>query len=455
MERSAAYKKWFYLFCVYVVLEGAFRKWILPSQSVALFLLKDVLLIVAFLATAANRDQAGIQIRRVAPIYQAYVFAWILFIIVRFFVDGFTFETLVGVRYYFAALPLVVLIPRIFVHFEQLEWFLEKAVLLAIPVMALAVVQYFSPIDSAINSYAWQASDEIGAGFGVESFDIGGNVVQDRARVTSTFSYISPYAAYLQFIMFAAIALLSLPRSKKSRWLCGFAAGLCLLNMFMNGSRATVVTTGILAVPILFLAVKRGSISLSGTVTAVTVIAVGITYFGTLDLFVARLEGATDAESRIVGALLMPFNTLQDASFVGAGVGSSFAGMGEYLGTGQIDDANFNEIIHDRVGIELGTIGYIFVLLLKVGGAVSVLHLALGSRNPSVQTWGLASAGYQISWVWVIPFYNSVGALLFFFFVSLYPMLRAHALGAVPRPARIGGPFPEMRQSQSTAALGR
>jgi hypothetical protein len=190
-------------------------------------------------------------------------------------------------------------------------------------------------------------------------------------------------------------------------------------------------------------------------VAAVTVIVVGITYFGTLDLFVARLEGATDAESRIVGALMMPFNTLQDASFAGAGVGSSFAGMGEYLGTGQIDDANFNEIIHDRVGIELGTIGYIFVLLLKIGGAASVLHLALGSRNPRVQTWGLASAGYQISWVWVIPFYNSVGALLFFFFVSLYPMLRAHALAANPGFAQFGESLRGIRQSRSKAMVGR
>ena len=54
-ERTLVRAALFYYF-VYLVFEGALRKWALPSLSNELFLLKDLLLAVAFVAYCFSRE---------------------------------------------------------------------------------------------------------------------------------------------------------------------------------------------------------------------------------------------------------------------------------------------------------------------------------------------------------------------------------------------------------------
>ncbi|MFZ3323612.1 MAG: hypothetical protein WA190_14665 [Usitatibacter sp.] len=440
------YTRLFYLFGIYVVLEGAFRKWVWPEGSTILFLVKDVLLCVALAAALGSGIKAPLAIRKIAPMYHVAVIAWIVAILARVLVDGLNFETLAGLRYYLAAVPLLVLVPRIFYELDFLETFAYRVALFSIPVLALGFVQYLSPLDAPINQYAWRYSVDEVSGFGVSGYEIGGRFLQDKARVTSTFSYISPYAAYLQFLLLTSLTLLTLSRNKRYRGVAGAVAGLAVLNMFMNGSRAAIVTTLVFCLPIVALAVQRRSISVTAALTAGIVVLAGVVWADALDLFLARVDSSGDTEVRISGAALMPLTTLRDTTFVGRGLGSSFAGMGEYTGTGLVDEAIFNEIIDDRVGIELGVPGYLFVLVLKIAAGLAFAHMAWQSRNAKVQAWSLASLGYQMAWLWQVPFYNSVGAILYFFFLGLYPVLKAHA----SRPST-----KESRSPAPTRTMGR
>jgi len=441
------YTRLFYIFGAYVVWEGALRKWVWPEGSTLLFVLKDVLLFAAVAALLGAGEKPQVQVRRVAPLYHAAVITWVVAILARIFVDGWTFETLVGLRYYLAPVPLLILVPRIFGDMDSLEKFAYRAAIFSLPVLALGFVQYLSPLDAPINQYAWRYSVDEVSGFGVTGYDIGGRFLHDRARVTSTFSYISPYAAYLQFLLFASLALLTLSTKTRVRWIAGAVSGLCILNMFMNGSRAAIVTTLVFCLPIIALAIQRRSISVTAALSAGIVVLAGIVWADALDLFIARVDSSGDAQSRIMGAALMPLATLRDTTFVGFGMGSSFAGMGEYTGTGLVEDAIFNEVIHDRVGIELGVAGYLFVLLLKVSVGLAFAHLAWQSRNAKVQAWSLASLAYQMAWLWQIPFYNSVGAILYLFFVGMYPVLKAYAAGA--------GANEELAKRATSRAAGR
>ncbi|HLX22614.1 MAG TPA: hypothetical protein VKR38_04635 [Usitatibacter sp.] len=421
------YTRLFYIFCAYVVWEGALRKWIWPEGSTVLFLLKDVLLFAALAALLGSGIKRPLPVGRIAPMYQMAIIAWVVATFARVFVDGLSFETVVGLRYYLSAIPMLILVPQIFADLDSLDRFAYRSAIFAVPVLALGFVQYLSPIDAPINQYAWRFSEDQISGFGVAGYDVGGRFLQDRARITSTFSYISPYAAYLQCILFASLALLTLSTTKRVRWIAGAVSGLCVLNMFMNGSRAAIVTTLVFALPIVALAIQRRSISVTAALAAGIVVLAGIVWADALDLFLARVDSSGDSDSRVWGAVNMPLATLRDTTFVGHGMGSSFAGMGEYTGTGLVENAIFNEVIHDRVGLELGVAGYVFVLVLKLAAGFAFAHLAWQSRNARVQAWSLASLAYQCAWLWQVPFYNSVGAVFYFFFVGLYPLLKAYA----------------------------
>lgn len=439
------FRKFVVLFIIVVIFEGAFRKWVLPEYGTEVFLLKDVILALAFAAyVVMHRDNVA------PPSDMPLWILWIALVLTYSVVSGLSIQSLIGMRYYLAPLPLLLLIPALIRSPDDLDKVAVWAVRLSIPIGMLATLQYYSPIDSPINTYAWGADAGI-ASFGAASDDIGAGLV--RARVTATFSYISTYAAFLGAVWILAWLSLLHSRSGFDRWLAGVGLVFCLVNMGMNGSRALLVLAVLTGLPFAIALFLQSDLLRSHVFITVFTVGIGLSLFTVIVLepFELTLERGTEGEGsgRMVGLLLSPMATLTSIDLLGEGPGSTFGGyeqLGMQLGK------EWDEINIDRVGIELGVVGYLVALFIK--GWLLIKSVVVYRRLPTrhLRHWCLVALFLQLNPPWQIPFYNSIAAILYFSAIGLVYWLdeetkrqRRNAPSAANRPEQAYG-VPVWRQ---------
>lgn len=424
------------IFLLTVIVEGAIRKWVLPEYSNQIFAIKDFILLAAFVAYIAQRPKRIPKASSLA----IWIF-WALMVIGFGAIGSFSLESLIGMRYYLAPLPLLVIVPELIRNPGDLDRAAAWAVRLAIPIGILGIVQYLSPSESRLNSYAW-STEEIGTTFG-----IGNSLSPDRARVTGTFSYISTYASFLSAVwVFAWISLLHSQRWS-GRLLAGSSLILIAFNMAMNGSRSLLVIAAVSGIPFAIALVRQLGSFRSQVLFAVIVIATMYAGTNIFEPFVLTADRGDDQEAfeRILGALFAPYVTLSIIDVIGNGIGSTFGGF-ELLGIRA--STGFDEINLDRVGIELGIIGYSFLLVIKVLMVAKTLRAYLREPPGSLRHWALAALLIQVSTVWQIPFYNAVAAVFYFGAIGFIYWLegeqrrRAGAPRSAPVEFRAGTPVP-------------
>lgn len=222
---------------VAVLIEGAIRKWILPSGEELVYFLKDVFLFGAYLKFFFSPDP---EMRA----YRLRVPGGLIFLLctaVAFSAlnpnIGSTLLGFYGLKIYFMYVPMVFMMPYLFRNqqemLKQMTWY----AFLAIPVCMLGFLQYTSDRFSVINTFASGMSETGAVGFGVG----------DRARVTGTFSYITGHTTFVIIFFALVLALLSL---RESRWKpvhLFLVLPLLVGNALMNGARASIVTMAFVA----------------------------------------------------------------------------------------------------------------------------------------------------------------------------------------------------------------
>lgn len=403
-------KKLLIFFFVYIVIEGALRKWFLPEYNNLLFLFKDIILILVFIFLLINKKDIKIAYSYLPSNNKNL---WVTLIIFLFFygiIINFDSLTIIGWRYYLVSLPLIILIPLYFN--KDLEKYSYYYLLLSIAVLLLGIYQYLSPRDAIINRYAWvSATDKIAM------------LSDNRVRITGTFSYISPYTIYLQTIFLLGWLLLLRARTKTKVFVVGAILFLTFINLIMTGSRGPVLLSAILSLPFIYYYITKSKFKFG------LIILIGGFIFFSLNLlidpfsaFSQRSEKAGDTEIRIAGALLSPITTITTTNFIGDGVGKTF------LGTIELSQKNpntvFDEINQDRVGLELGTIGYLLVLFIKIYFLIKTFYLIKKVNNYEIKLWLWFSLTIQLSSIWSVPFYNSIAAIFYFTAIGIYYLMR-------------------------------
>jgi hypothetical protein len=297
----------------------------------------------------------------------------------------------------------------------------------------LGFQQYFSPPEAGINAYAWGTEEAIST-FGLDDDPSG-----DHARVTSTFSYISTYAAFL-----TGAWLLSWIAALNARTRTAFAIAISALvviafNMGMNGSRWLLVSGAVAAVPF-GLALLRKLGAVRSQVAALCVFA-GLAYVGAsiFEPFALTAErgGSEEAAERITGAIFTPLATFSQTSFVGSGIGSTFGGF-EQLGAQFRAATGFDEVNLDRVGVELGFASYGFMLVLKLYMMGKTVAVWRSTKSTKLRRWLVAVLLVQIAAGWQIPFYNSVAAYIYFAALGLVLRIESPRRAIVAPPLTTG-----------------
>jgi len=422
------------VFFVYVVLEGALRKWVWPGFSNELFVLKDIILVVAFLAWLTSRDSVRVALQ---PSEIWLWAAWLLVTIASAGLNGFGVESLVGLRYYLAPLPLLYVVSAMLRNIRDLNRLAVWYLWIALAIAALGAYQYASPVGSIINQYAWKSEvGETVASFGVNEDSLVA-IAEDRPRITGSFSYISPYAVFLQAVWFIAWVTLLQATRRGERLFAIVALVAILANIAMTGSRAPLLLSLILAVPFAVMLLRMFTgFWLQFSVVVVLLVIPSLTvrlFFEPLQLLLERDDAAGDAQVRILGTFFAPLTTFDAMKALGEGVGSTFQGLQE-LGW-VIRDSIFDEVFHDRVGIELGVLGYALALTIKVAMITKTFFLSLRAKTRIILYWAIAALCYQLSFVWQIPVYNSVAAIFYFSAIGLFYWLRAENEKVVPEVA--------------------
>ncbi len=149
---AAFFRKGIIFFYIWILLEGALRKWVAPGLSTPLFFGKYAIMAVLAFYFIANKEKVS---RTSAPYFGMVLFYLFYCLLEQFNMDVTNTPVvgLVGLAVHLGFLPLVLILPRIINRREQIDKIFNVIIWIALPIFVLGVVQYFSPPESFINKY--------------------------------------------------------------------------------------------------------------------------------------------------------------------------------------------------------------------------------------------------------------------------------------------------------------
>ena len=380
-----SYPMWLLLLCgfgVLIIVQGALRKWVFPGLATPLYVAKDLVLLGSFLLFA-NRQ--GFRLPTALQKTALPILWGGLAVIVTLQAFNLNIPSVAvgvfGVRAYLLYSVLLFLMPAALQyvrHPVRLVTGISLAVV--VPVLLLGIYQFTMPPEHWINQYV--------------AVEAQVNAVQGVARITGTFSYIQAMRPFLVFSLGfgAAILIAGLRRGRKWYQILGAVTlGLSLVVAPMNGSRG-IIFGFLLAVPfILFAALKQGR--RLALVFGVCVLGLAVAYLGTQTdtaeqawgLLESRVERAAEDEGnvrRVESMLRDPIEQVTVGGVLGYGAGSTQPAASALSSEGRlrIPGVGYEEEL-GRVIIELGIVGAVFFLSLKVWVLWMVWSSLRGART--------------------------------------------------------------------------
>jgi len=208
----------------------------------------------------------------------------------------------------------------------------------------------------------------------------------------------------------------------------------------MNGSRGLLIVAAVSAVPFAIALTRQLGLFKTQLLAVLGMVVIGyfgISVFEPFALTASRAD-SDEATGRIAGQMLLPFATLTEVDFAGAGIGTTFGGY-EQLGHGA--NTGFDEVNIDRIGIEMGVPGYVYLLFVKILMVMKAFRVYRRARSIALRDWALAALLVQLGSVWHIPFYNAVAATIYFCAIGVIYWIeseegRLRAILQTPGPVR-------------------
>ena len=409
-----------------LIYDGAIRKWLLPGSEQLVFIAKDALLVSAlFLWLVLRGGKAPATLHPWVRLMFALYAYWV---VLRVFSPSQPnlLVGLWGLKSHLLYASLLLFVPLAYPKLDDLYLMLEKIYpWVVLPVSSLAFVQVLAPADSFLNQ---QVRDDLSA---ISHFGSSGLV-----RVTGTFSYISGMTAFVQSTALLGMALyLNGARSRLFLVSLGFA----FAALPVTGSRSVVAVVMVGAVVLLFAAQASRAIGLRTVMRVILVLtvlgAVSLyTQESTWHAFMERVDDSREDEHRTITAFTNAFRFMEVAGFAGFGTGT--ANLGAPALSGNVVPfswlpfgADFEEE-SGRIVIELGIIGWVLSLGMRVGIVLWAGSLVLSGETRSVRAVGvmvfpiMALAVQQGNGVFAAP----LTAVYFWFCVALMAMARKEDL---------------------------
>lgn len=381
VERSASLKAvriliWVYL--ILLVVEGALRKWALPSLSDPLLVIRDpVVLAIYFFAIFAH-----VFPRNAYVVLLGVIGVLSMIVSILIFLDDYLplktilLVTLYGFRTNFLHLPLMFVMAEA-LDLEDVKRIGRWTLLLTIPMAVLMVLQFKASPDSVINK-------TVGLGEAQQLATAGGKI-----RPPATFSFISGPVFYLSaaaaFVIYGALS-----HGVYKGWLLLASSAALLIGVIVSGSRSCVlaVILVILMILVIFLVRPSAVNKVGGTLLAIVIIGIiasRLPFFKEgVDVLSERFISSAEAgETTVVGGLLQrvlqeftdPIRYLPQMPLTGYGLGLGTAGGARFLvGQGALLLSE-NEWI--RIEAESGPLLGLGFIILRVALTGKLLMVSL------------------------------------------------------------------------------
>jgi len=357
---------WFGLLMACICLEGLGRRYLPQISSIAFYFLKDVVLLIGYFAIKPPAAIRGTW----RLLYRGFGVVWLVSVVWTV-VEVFnpsqesTALAVVGLRAYWLWFLAPVLVASAVYNQRARRKALYVLAILTVGISLLAMLQFVSPPDSAINLYTYVEGDAV---YATEVYSTG------RARVASTFAFLS---GFQDFTVLMPTLLLSFGLATQEKKLRTVALGATLLSAAvipMAGSRSAVI----LGAAVLFLTSWAAGLFFTvigrrimvGAVVAMILASVAFpdALFGVQSRF--EFDETT---SRIVDtATVLPPVALYVFDYPFGGIGT---GMEQNAHVAlHIETKWETELESERYLVELGPIGFCLVWTAKLGVVIALVR---------------------------------------------------------------------------------
>jgi hypothetical protein len=428
---------WFTALFSAICLEGLGRRYLPQIPAVTFYFLKDVILVLGYL-----RFRPPPPVRRAArymfrgfEIVTLVAFVWTVIEILNPEHESFALG-LIGLRAYWLWWLAPFVIAGVLQNAERRKRAIYVLVAMSLGVAVLAAVQFASPANASVNLYSVTDGQEVYAA------DMATVASTGRARVSSTFTFLSGFVA---FTLLVPTLLLSLGLEAEDRRLRRAALGATAITAMvvpMSGSRGSVL----FGVAVLLLTVWTAGlfftrigrrVLIGGIVAAVVAVVVFPEAFrGVEDRFNASSEETTERLG--TAGLMFPPIALTVLEYPPLGIGT---GMQQNArGSFQVTSAWTQEAEVGRYLVELGVFGYLLVWTAKIGLMVALLRAyALLKRSGRRGSAAAALSYAALTLPGSLAFDHNWQALYFtglgFILAEVVRVQRAQQSRSVPVPA--------------------
>jgi O-Antigen ligase len=414
----AAWRNWEFglqALLVVLIIEGAVRKWFLPSASELVYFYKDLLMVVIVIGYLAKKSKSSFLIKYELKLFSLALVSFALYAMASISNPRLPHPLvgLLGVKAYLLYVPLAFLVPRMFTSKEKLVAFLKWYLVIALSVAALSAMQFAdSNPNSTINRYAWDEKTAAASGMEMEVANFRDSAGTYYVRVTGPFSYLSGLAIYLPTIFALLLGLISQrlaqPLPKGFRWIYHIALASVVTTVFMTGSRGAVVNLGMIAFIFYMLASKKDLLRrLRQAAIGIVLVFIALTVFfpQAFDALYTRAFGGEEqveeGQGRIKEAFRLPFDEAAYAGAFGYGIGATqnatpflmskldLPFMGE-----QIPIYYENE--SGRVMLELGIVGYLLHVFLRFSILITLFYACFSIRDAESKSFAVAAVAALI-----------------------------------------------------------
>jgi hypothetical protein len=391
---------------VIVIIEGAIRKWFMPSASELVYFYKDILMFAIIAGYYKKRDKTSFVIKAQLKTVTVLLGVFLLYALGSMGLPGGPHPVigLLGFKAYCLYIPLAFLTPRAFKNKEDLLGFLRWYLLLVLPVAIIGVMQFLETNpQSTLNRYA--VNEEATGRVDIAVFGTAAEVYY--VRITSTFSYITGLTVYLPVMFALLLALTSLSTKqnlqRSSKLLYYAAIGATVVLAFMTGSRSCVLAIVAIAIIFYFFTARRNTFRRLQQIAVLGVIlyfALSTLFPQAYDAFYNRTFGSedrvTEGWERVTSILNLPIEESSYAGLLGYGIGLTQNSVPALMKRFNIPDDNPIPIPFEsepgRVMLELGAAGFALYTLLRLALLIMIFRMCFMIRDLESKVLAFAAA---------------------------------------------------------------
>lgn len=384
---------WFTALFSSICLEGLGRRYLPAIPSLTFYFLKDAILLFGYVVFRPSRAVTQ-SVRTLYGGFGIAVIAGLVWTVIDAFNPTQTSGLLaaLGVRSYWLWWIAPAIIAQVISKQRTKRHAIYVFVAMSIGIACLAVLQFFAPPSSSLNMYT------VLDGEGVYAADVATVSSTGRARVASTFSFLTGFQDFTVLVPTILLAVgLDAPEGRlRNAAFLGTLTTAAVLPM--SGSRSSVILGAAVLIiaawtsGLLFTRVGR-RIMIGGVLAAV----LSVTVFPEAFLGVqSRFGDQDEAQGRVEQALEVYVPPLAiarvDAPFIGIGTGTQ---QNAHTSLRVALDWNA-EGETDRYLVELGPVGFLLVWVAKLGLVVALFRAARRLKKAGRRGAAAAATSYAV-----------------------------------------------------------